>query len=71
MRYYYYEYKYKTGSTVGGHNLKEIKFNDNKLILEGYDFINDSTLLWRTVLDMNDIEYLRIELMKEENEYEN
>lgn len=70
MRLYFYEYKYKSGSTVGGHNHQEIKFNDNKIILLGYDFINDSTLFWRDVIDMDNIEYLKIELMKEGEEDE-
>lgn len=71
MRYYYYEYKCKTGSKVGGHNLQEIKFNGNILILAGYDFIDDKALFWRDVIDMKEIEYLKINLMEEGEDDEN
>lgn len=64
---YFYEYEYKNGCKVGGHNLKTIKFFDNYIILYGEDIIqtiygieND---YWGTKLDMNEIKYLIIKPM--------
>ena len=36
---YFYEYKYKNGCKVGGHNLEEIKVIDNYIFLKGVDII--------------------------------
>ena len=64
---YYYEYKEKNGCQVGGHNLETIKFYDNYIILLGLDSIltNYEEQHWITRLDMNEIEYLKIEPMVE------
>ena len=69
---YYYEYKYKNGNRmVGGHNLETIDFFDNYVRLLGVDIIQTNygykEQYWRTLLDMNEIEYLKIEPMKEES----
>ena len=66
---YYYEYKEKNGCTVGGHNLEKIEFYDNYIKLLGVDFIPTNydyeASYWGTLLDMKDIEYLKIEPMLE------
>lgn len=70
---YYYEYKEKNGCKVGGHNLEKIEFYDNYIKLLGVDII--STIYgceekhWRTLLDMKEIEYLKIEpILEKEND---
>lgn len=67
---YFYEYKEKNGCKVCGHNLENIVFIDNFIILVGVDIIqtvNDyEVTYWRIFLDMNGIEYLRIWPMLEE-----
>lgn len=71
MMKYYYEYKHKNGSKVGGHNLEKIEFYDNYIKLLGRDIIQTNygyeEQYWGTLLDMNEIEYLKIEPMKEES----
>ena len=67
---YFYEYKYKSGNrVVGGHNLENIIIRDDKIILEGVDILptnyGEEYRYWTTTLDMNEIEYLKIEPMKE------
>lgn len=66
---YYYEYKEKNGCKVGGHNLETIEFFDNCIRLSGVDIIPTSydyeEQHWRTILDMNEIEYLKISPMLE------
>ena len=68
---YYYEYKYRNGCKVGGHNLENIEFYDNYIKLLGVDIIPKNydydyeEQHWGTLLDMNEIEYLKIEPMKE------
>ena len=69
---YFYEYKYKSSNRiVGGHNLENIIIRDNYIILKGVDILltyNDEEYhYWTQTLDMNEIEYLKIELMKEES----
>lgn len=65
---YYYEYKEKNGCKVGGHNLEEIKIIDNYILLKGVDimptYYDEDYHYWGTKLDMNEIEYLKIEPMK-------
>lgn len=77
---YFYEYKYKKGNRmVGGHNLEKIEFYDNYIKLLGVDIIPTNydyeEQYWGTLLDMNEIEYLKIEPMLENQElkkkYEN
>lgn len=77
---YYYEYKYKNGNRmVGGHNLEKIEFYDNYIKLLGVDIIPTNydyeEQHWGILLDMNEIEYLKIEPMLENQElkkkYEN
>ena len=67
---YFYEYKYKKDNRmVGGHNLEKIEFYDNYIKLLGVDIISTNydyeEQHWGTLLDMNEIEYLKIEPMKE------
>ena len=66
---YYYEYKEKNGCKVGGHNLEKIEFYDNFIKLIGVDIIPTNydceISYWGTLLDMNYIEYLKIEPMLE------
>ena len=69
---YFYEYKYKSGNRmVGGHNLENIIIRDNKIILKGVDILQTyygkEYSYWSQTLDMNEIEYLKIEPMKEES----
>lgn len=67
---YYYEYKYKNGNQVGGSNLEKIEFLDNYIRLLGEDTIQTiydyKIEYWRELLDMNEIEYLKIRPMLEE-----
>lgn len=67
---YYYEYKFKNGSKVGGHNLERIEFFNNYIKLCGKDIIptiyDCKVSCWGTLLDVNEIEYLKIEPMLEE-----
>lgn len=70
---YYYEYKEKNGCLVGGHNLEKIEFFDNYIRLLGVDIIQTiydfKISPWRTLLDMNKIEYLKIwPMLEEEND---
>ena len=66
---YYYEYKEKNGCKVGGHNVYKIDVFDNYIRLLGVDIIQTNhgykEQYWRTLLDMNEIEYLKIEPMLE------
>ena len=66
---YFYEYKYKSGCIFGGHNLENITIEGNKIILEGVDIIStyydEEYHGWTQVIDMDEVEYLKIELMKE------
>ena len=66
---YYYEYKEKNGCKVGGHNLENINLFDDYIRLLGVDIIQTNygykEQYWRTLLDMNEIEYLKIEPMLE------
>lgn len=66
---YYYEYKEKNGCKVGGHNLEKIEFFDNYIRLLGVDIIptiyDYEVSYWGTLLDMNEIEYLKIWAMEE------
>ena len=70
---YFYEYKYKNGNRmVGGHNLKTIEFYDNFIKLLGVDILSNydyEEQHWGAILDMNQIEYLKIEPMKEKDGY--
>lgn len=69
---YFYEYKVKNGTKVGGSNLEKIDFFDNYIRLLGVDIIqtiNDYELTyWRIFIDMNGIEYLTIKPMEELDE---
>lgn len=70
---YYYEYIEKNGCLVGGHNLEKIEFYDNYIELLGVDIIQTiydfKISPWRTLLDMNKIEYLKIwPMLEEEND---
>lgn len=65
---YYYEYKYKNGCKVGGHNLEKIELFDNYIRLLGVDIVPTYAYeesYWETFLDINGIEYLKIEPMLE------
>lgn len=65
---YLYEYKYKNGCKVGGHNLENIIIKDNKILLKGVDIIptyyDTEYHYWATTIDVNEIEYLKIEPMQ-------
>ena len=67
---YFYEYKIKNGAKVGGHNLEKITIIDDVIILEGVDTLMDCDgeydRHWRTLLKHNEIEYIKIEPMEEE-----
>lgn len=69
---YYFEYKYKSGCKSGGHNLEKIEFHDNYIKLLGVDIIQTiygyDYKYWGTILDMNEIEYLKIEPMLEKDD---
>lgn len=66
---YYYEFKYKNGTKISGHNLEKIDFLENNYIrLLGVDIIptyDYEEQHWGTLLDMKEIEYLKIEPMVE------
>ena len=69
---YFYEYKYKKGNRmVGGHNLESIVIKGNVIVLKGTDMIptyyDDEYHYWGETIDMNEIEYLKIEPMKKES----
>lgn len=68
---YYYEYKYKNGCMVGGHNLENIIIKDNKILLKGVDiyptYFDDEYHYWGETIDMNKIDYLKIEPMIKES----
>ena len=69
---YFYEYKYKNSNRmVGGHNLETIEFYDNYIKLLGVDIISTNydyeEQHWGTLLDINEIEYLKIEPMLEKD----
>lgn len=69
---YFYEYKYKNGNRmVGGHNLESIVIKGNVIVLKGADMIptyyDDEYHYWGETIDMNEIEYLKIEPMKKES----
>lgn len=68
---YFYEYKYKNGCKVGGHNLENIIIKDNKILLKGVDIIptyyDEEYFWWTETIDMNEIEYLKIEPMEEQD----
>ena len=67
---YFYEYKYKSGSKIAGRNLESIITKDNIIILKGIDimptYYDEEYHYWSQTLDMNEIEYLKIEPMKED-----
>lgn len=67
---YFYEYKIKNGAKVGGHNLEKIDIENNLIILKGVDDletnIGDYNLQWEKMLKHNEIEYIKIEPMEEE-----
>lgn len=69
---YYYEYKYKSGRTIGGHNLEKIIIKDDVIILEGVDTLIDCDgeydHHWGIKINDSKIEYLKIEPMEEEND---
>lgn len=66
---YFYEYKYKSGCKVGGYNLENIIIRDNEIILKGVDILltyyDEEYHYWTQTLDMNKIEYLKVEPMKD------
>ena len=71
---YFYEYKIKNGAKVGGHNLEDIVIFNDKIELVGIDIINtydgEEYEHWRTLLNPKEIEYIKIEPMKEEKSNE-
>ena len=69
---YFYEYKEINGATVGGHNLENVITKENIIILKGVDIVStyygEDHHYWTQTIDMNEIEYLKIGPMKEEEE---
>lgn len=69
---YFYEYKENNGCKVGGHNLENVIIKDDFVVLQGVDIIttqyDNEHQYWSNRLDMNTIEYLKIEPMKEVEE---
>lgn len=68
---YFYEIKYKNGCINGGHNLENIITKDNIILLKGVDIIptyyDKEYHYWTIKIDMNEIEYLKIEQMTNES----
>lgn len=67
---YYYEYKCKNGCIFSGHDLEKIDFLENNYIkLLGVDVIPTNydyeKKYWAITLNINKIEYLKIEPMVE------
>lgn len=66
---YYYKYKEKNGCTFAGHNLEDIIFYPTCIRLLGVDIISTNhdyeKQHWGILLDMKEIEYLKIEPMLE------
>lgn len=62
----------KNGFTVGGHNLQYIEFYKDSIKMYGIDIINENYDIikeyWQIKLDMNKIEYLKIEPTVEKEE---
>ena len=48
---YYYEYKEKSGSKVGGSNLEKIEFYDNYIRLSGLDTLSMNTGYKKRILE--------------------
>ena len=69
---YFYEYKIKNGVKVGGHNLEKITIIDDVIILEGVDTLMDCDgeydHHWRSIINEEKIEYLKIEPMEDEED---
>jgi hypothetical protein len=69
---YFYEIKYKNSRINGGHNLENIITKDNIILLKGVDIIptyyDEEYHYWTIKIDMNEIEYLKIEPMEEKVE---
>lgn len=69
---YFYEYKYLNGCKVAGHNLEEIRINENNILLIGKDMLELNNGIYEEpfniYIDMSEIEYLKIEPMKEVEE---
>ena len=69
---YFYEYKYLNGCKFGGHNLEEIRINENNILLIGKDKLELNNEIYEEpfniYIDMSEIEYLKIEPMKEVEE---
>ena len=69
---YFFEYKYFNGSKFGGHNLENIIIKENIIILKGVDimptYYDEKYHYWTHTIDPNNIEYLKIEPMKESKE---
>lgn len=69
---FYYEYRDKNGLCSAGHNLTAIKILDYLIELSGIDIIDATrglyTQPWSILLDMRNIDFLRIIPMEEEEE---
>lgn len=72
---YFYEYKYINGGKVGGRNLENIITKDNEILLKGVDIIptyyDEEYHYWTQIINTNEIEYLKIIPMKEEENENN
>lgn len=65
---YFYEYKYKSGCLVGGHNLIDIYVKDNKIVLVCEDKINGYFCVTNYSLGMDVIDYLKITFVEEDKD---
>lgn len=64
----FYEYKYKNGCLVGGHNLIDIYVKDNKIVLVCEDKINGYFCVTNYSLGMDVIDYLKITSVEEDKD---
>lgn len=68
---YFYEIKYKNGRINAGHNLENIITKGNIILLKGVDIIptyyDEEYHYWTIKIDMNEIDYLKIEQMTNES----
>lgn len=68
---YFYEYKEKNGAIVGGHDLESISLKGNLIVLQGEEsktcLCQEVSPYWSTILNADDIEYLTIRPMGDDD----
>lgn len=62
---YFYEYRYKNGCYVAGHNLVNMQMYSDIIVLTCKDLINDDCKITPIRLRMDEINYLKITPMEE------